>query len=69
MTETGGILIDPLAVPDDVRALFALREVVTVLTSAWHERDAATLGFPVWRQDEGTSGSARECPHVTAVYS
>jgi hypothetical protein len=42
------ILIDPIAVPDDVRALFGSREVVTVLTSTWHERDAATLGFPVW---------------------
>ena len=34
------ILIDPIAVPDDVRALFGSREVVTVLTSTWHERDA-----------------------------
>jgi hypothetical protein len=42
------ILIDPIAVPDDVRALFASREVVTVLTSTWHERDAASLGFAVW---------------------
>ena len=42
------ILIDPLAVPDDVRALFGSREVVTVLTSTWHERDAGSLGFPVW---------------------
>src|SRR5512132_245454 len=42
------ILIDPIAVPDDVRALFGSREVVTVLTSTWHQRDAASLGFPVW---------------------
>src|SRR5581483_9808320 len=42
------ILIDPIAVPDEVRALFGSREVVTVLTSTWHERDAASLGFPVW---------------------
>src|SRR3954471_8344829 len=42
------ILVDPIAVPDDVRALFGSREVVTVLTSTWHERDAASLGFPVW---------------------
>jgi hypothetical protein len=42
------VLVDPIAVPDDVRALFGAREVVTVLTNAWHERDAATLGFPVW---------------------
>jgi hypothetical protein len=35
-------------VPDDVRALFGSRQVITVLTSTWHERDAASLGFPVW---------------------
>src|SRR6185312_3602534 len=42
------ILIDPIAVPNHVRELFGSREVVTVLTSTWHERDAAALGFPVW---------------------
>jgi hypothetical protein len=42
------ILVDPIAVPDNVRALFGTREVVTLLTSTWHERDAASLGFPVW---------------------
>ena len=42
------ILIDPIAVPDDVRGLIGSRQVVTVLTSTWHERDAASLGFPVW---------------------
>ena len=42
------VLVDPIAVPDAVRALFDSREVVTVLTSTWHERDAAALGFPVW---------------------
>jgi glyoxylase-like metal-dependent hydrolase (beta-lactamase superfamily II) len=42
------ILIDPIAVPDEVRELFGSREVITVLTSTWHERDAASLGFPVW---------------------
>jgi hypothetical protein len=42
------VLIDPIAVPDEARALFDAREVITVLTSAWHERDAASLGFPVW---------------------
>jgi hypothetical protein len=42
------ILIDPIAVPDAVRALFGSREVITLLTSTWHERDAALLGFPVW---------------------
>lgn len=42
------VLIDPIAVPADVRELFGARDVVTVLTNTWHERDAATLGFPVW---------------------
>jgi glyoxylase-like metal-dependent hydrolase (beta-lactamase superfamily II) len=41
------VLVDPIAVPEGVRALFDSREVVTVLTSTWHERDAAALGFPV----------------------
>jgi hypothetical protein len=42
------VLIDPIAVPDGVRALCRSRKVVTVLTCTWHERDAASLGFPVW---------------------
>src|SRR5689334_6062397 len=42
------VLVDPIAVPDEVRGLFGAREVVTVLSCAWHERDAPTLGFPVW---------------------
>jgi glyoxylase-like metal-dependent hydrolase (beta-lactamase superfamily II) len=42
------VLIDPIAVPDDVQARFVSREVVTMLTNTWHERDAASLGFPVW---------------------
>jgi len=42
------ILIDPISVPGDVITLFEAREVRTVLTSTWHERDAASLGFPVW---------------------
>ena len=42
------VLVDPIAVPDGVRALFDGHEVVTLLTSTWHERDAAALGFPVW---------------------
>ena len=42
------ILIDPIAVPDDVRERFGSLEVVTVLTSTWHQRAAASLGFPVW---------------------
>ena len=42
------VLVDPIALPDDVRALFESRDVVTVLTSTWHERDAASPGFPVW---------------------
>jgi len=40
------ILIDPIAVPDDVRALFGSREVVTVLTPRGTSATAAALGFP-----------------------
>src|SRR5690349_103383 len=63
------ILIDPIDVPDDVRALFGSREVVTVLTSTWHERDAASLGFPVWApapdrpEDQLVSAIRRGGPH------
>src|SRR5438094_1892287 len=53
------ILIDPIAVPDQVRSLFGSREVVTVLTSTWHERDAASLGFPVWAPARPPGGPAR----------
>src|SRR3954470_11497871 len=56
------VLIDPIAVPDDVRGLFGSREVVTVLTSTWHERGAASLGFPVGARRlivRRTSSSAR----------
>src|SRR4026209_2307162 len=55
------ILIDPIAVPDDVRALFGSREVVTVLTSTWHERDAAAVGFPVWAPAPGRAGGRALC--------
>ena len=40
------ILIDPIAVPNDVRVLFGSRAVVTVLTCMWHEGDAASPSFP-----------------------
>jgi glyoxylase-like metal-dependent hydrolase (beta-lactamase superfamily II) len=40
------LLFDPLAVPAELLALD--REKVIVLTAPWHERDAQTLGFPVW---------------------
>ena len=37
------LVVDPLAVPDEVRALAADREPVIVLTAPWHERDAQKL--------------------------
>ncbi|HYA08956.1 MAG TPA: MBL fold metallo-hydrolase [Gaiellaceae bacterium] len=40
------LLFDPLGVPDELQARD--REKVIVLTAPWHERDAQTLGFPVW---------------------
>ena len=42
------LLVDPIDVPAHVQELFGAREVVTLLTCPWHERDAAKLGFPVW---------------------
>jgi hypothetical protein len=54
------ILIDPIAVPDDVRALFGSREVVTVLTSTWHERDAGIAWLSCVGAGAGSSrGAAR----------
>jgi hypothetical protein len=38
------LLFDPLAVPDDVRR----RATAVVLTAPYHERDARTLGLPVY---------------------
>lgn len=37
------LLLDPLALPPGVEELAAAREVVVVLTSPWHERDARGL--------------------------
>jgi hypothetical protein len=37
------LLFDPLAVPDELEALFGDRETAIVLTAPWHERDAQRL--------------------------
>ena len=37
------VLIDPLALPDDLAELAAARETAIVLTCPWHERDAESL--------------------------
>ena len=37
------LLVDPLAVPDELLELAADREAVVVLTAPWHERDAQHL--------------------------
>jgi hypothetical protein len=37
------LLFDPLAVPDELRALAAERDPVIVLTAPWHERDTQAL--------------------------
>ncbi len=46
------LLVDPLAVPDDLLALAAERAPVVVLTAPWHERDTRklveVLGAPVF---------------------
>src|SRR3954465_7450102 len=66
------ILIHPIAVPGGVRSLVGSREVVTVLTSAWHERDAAALGFPVWApapdRPEDELVAATRCGEVDSLF-
>jgi glyoxylase-like metal-dependent hydrolase (beta-lactamase superfamily II) len=46
------LLIDPLALPNEINELAARRDPVVVLTSPWHERDAHSLverlGAPVF---------------------
>jgi len=46
------LLVDPLAVPEDILDIAATREAVVVLTAPWHERDARSLverlGAPVF---------------------
>jgi glyoxylase-like metal-dependent hydrolase (beta-lactamase superfamily II) len=37
------LLLDPLAVPDELQALSAARETAIVLTCPWHNRDAERL--------------------------
>jgi glyoxylase-like metal-dependent hydrolase (beta-lactamase superfamily II) len=37
------VLFDPLAVPEELEALFGERETAVVLTAPWHERDAQSL--------------------------
>jgi glyoxylase-like metal-dependent hydrolase (beta-lactamase superfamily II) len=38
------VLFDPLAAPEEIEELAARRETAIVLTCAWHERDARSLG-------------------------
>jgi glyoxylase-like metal-dependent hydrolase (beta-lactamase superfamily II) len=42
------LLFDPLEVPDELLALAGERETAIVLTAPWHERDAESLGLPVY---------------------
>jgi glyoxylase-like metal-dependent hydrolase (beta-lactamase superfamily II) len=37
------LLFDPLAVPDEIKAVAAERDPAIVLTSPWHQRDALAL--------------------------
>jgi len=55
------ILVDPIDVPDDIRALSESRDVVPVLTCTWHERDAAALGFPVWAPEPDRPEDESSC--------
>src|SRR5262245_12192561 len=64
------ILIDPLAVPDEVIAKAAARERLILLTQPWHDRDARTLakdlGAAVWAPPADTARDFIEKFHVTA---
>ncbi len=37
------LLVDPLAVPDEIVTRAAEREPIVVLTAPWHERDTQAL--------------------------
>src|SRR5687768_1239495 len=56
---TGLLLVDPLAVPDELLALAADREPTVVLTAPWHERDTKSLverlGVPVFSPPPDTA--------------
>jgi glyoxylase-like metal-dependent hydrolase (beta-lactamase superfamily II) len=53
------ILLDPLAVPEEILEVAAHREPVIVLTAPWHERDARSLverlGAPVFTPPPDTA--------------
>jgi glyoxylase-like metal-dependent hydrolase (beta-lactamase superfamily II) len=60
------LLFDPLAVPDEVVALFGERETAIVLTAPWHERDAESLGLPVYTPPVDTAQDLIDKYGITA---
>ncbi len=64
------ILIDPLAVPDELLALAGQRDPVIMLTTPWHDRDAETLvrrlGPPVFTPRPDTQEDLMRKYGVTA---
>ncbi len=64
------LLIDPLAVPDEIEGLIAERETIVVLTAPWHERDTESLvdrfGVPVYTPLPDTAQELMDKYGITA---
>jgi glyoxylase-like metal-dependent hydrolase (beta-lactamase superfamily II) len=64
------LLLDPLAVPDELLRLAAEREPAIVLTAPWHERDAESLveqlGAPVYAPPPDTQQDLMDKFGITA---
>jgi glyoxylase-like metal-dependent hydrolase (beta-lactamase superfamily II) len=60
------LLFDPLAVPDELKALFGERETAIVLTAPWHERDAESLTLPVYTPPADTAQDLIDKYGITA---
>ena len=60
------LLFDPLAVPDELEELFGERETAIVLTAPWHERDAQSLGLPVYTPPADTAQDLIDKYGITA---
>ncbi len=64
------LLVDPLAVPDDLLVLAAERAPVVVLTAPWHERDTRklveVLGAPVFNPQRDSAADLMRKFGITA---
>jgi glyoxylase-like metal-dependent hydrolase (beta-lactamase superfamily II) len=64
------VLVDPIAVPDEIEGLMTERETIVVLTAPWHERDAEKLverfGVPVYTPAPDTAQELMDKYGITA---